>query len=737
MKRWLQLLLLAAVALPLLVPSSASAHAALISSDPVANAFLKAPPQLFTMNFNEPLDTRSSSVQLLSAGGQPLSVGEAQFSNGNRTMSAAPLSLEPGVYSIVWINVSTIDGHPIRGSIPFTILNADGTLPAGQSASGGTGGTDPVALLDATAVRALTLLMLILVVAGAVVPLLGPPQVVAPLTGKFQAIVLTASGLLLLSTFLSLPGILDTYSNRSLREVLFETPAGGYFVARAGFALLMATIASFMGDAPRRSSGALVAAVVGYLWCFTQTSHAAAASGSGWASSFDIAHGSAATFWLGTVLSLAILVRLSRGRDEFKPLLAKVALLASAMVYLLLATGILGALAQIDTLQKLTSTRYGVTLLVKVGLMVPLLAVAFYNAQRGRLNALQPGEERSRFFVRGAVLEVGLGIVVVGAAALLTQSVVPRSIAPGGTGGTQVVQAASVDVSFQAAPNVVGVNSFRVDLEADGKKVEAERVRLTFTPEGDGIGAPISLILEPAGAGTFLGSGAYLTTPGPWKVDIELRRADAPDSSTPVRLVPSSPLPPTSAEAWGNPSAGLDGIQTFSVAVFLLGMAAMYTGVATARFVGDWRIRAGGMVAGLALVGVGLLPLAARVDFSSDEQPPFLVADKLDIRELSLKFTDAGGTVVVGEVANYGNDDAIVRAQIGSEQATLYGGEDCANGGSTPPRETPIELRSATIVKLVPAGCRIEVASRVSEPTEVILRLKSGREIHEPVEGAN
>jgi hypothetical protein len=115
------------------------------------------------------------------------------------------------------------------------------------------------------------------------------------------------------------------------------------------------------------------------------------------------------------------------------------------------------------------------------------------------------------------------------------------------------------------------------------------------------------------------------------------------------------------------------------------------------------------MVAGLALVGVGLLPLAARVDFSSDEQPPFLVADKLDIRELSLKFTDAGGT----------------------------GGEDCANGGSTPPRETPIELRSATIVKLVPAGCRIEVASRVSEPTEVILRLKSGREIHEPVEGAN
>ena len=114
-----------------------------------------------------------------------------------------------------------------------------------------------------------------------------------------------------------------------------------------------------------------------------------------------------------------------------------------------------------------------------------------------------------------------------------------------------------------------------------------------------------------------------------------------------------------------------------------------------------------------------------------------MIADKLDIRELSLQFTDAGGTVVVGEVANYGNDDAIVRAQIGSQQATLYGGKDCADGGSNPPPETPIELRSATIVKLVPAGCRIEVASRVSEPTEVILNLKSGREIHEPVEGAN
>ncbi|MGE3075165.1 MAG: copper resistance CopC/CopD family protein [Dehalococcoidia bacterium] len=735
MKRLLHLLLLAVVGLPLLVPGSASAHAALISSDPVANAFLKAPPQLFTMNFNEPLDTRSSTVQLLSAGGQPLSVGAAQFSNGNRTMSATPPKLDPGVYSIVWINVSTIDGHPIRGSIPFTILNSDGTLPAGQSASGGTGGTDPAALLDATVVRALTLLCLILVIAGVVVPLLGPRELVSPFIGKFQAIVLTASGLLLLSTSLSLPGILDTYSNRSFREVLFETPAGGYFIARAGLALLMAAVASFMAEAPRRASGALVAAVVGYLWCFTQTSHAAAASGSGWAISFDIAHGAAATIWLGTVLSLVVLARLSRGNPEFKPLLSKVALLASAMVYLLLATGVLGALAQIDTLDKLTSTRYGVTLLVKIGLIAPLLAIALYNAQRGRLKTLGPGSA-SRSFVRSGTLEVAMGILVVGAAALLTQSVVPRSIAPGGTGGTQVVQAGGVDVSFQAAPNVVGINSFRVDLEADGTKVEAERVRLTFTPEADG-GAPISLILEPAGPGTFLGSGAYLTTPGPWNVDIELRRADAPDSSTPVRLVPSSPLPPTSADAWGNPSAGLDGIQTFSVAVFLLGLAAMYTGVAAARFAGDWRIRAGGMVAGLAVVGVGLVPLAARVDFSSDEQAPFLIADKLDIRDLSLKFTDGGGTVVVGEVANYGNDDAIVRAQIGSERATLYGGADCANGGSDTPPETPIELRSATVVKLDPDGCRIEVASRVSQPTEVILNLKSGREIHEPVEGAN
>lgn len=732
MKRWLQLLLLAAVALPLLVTSSASAHAALISSDPVANAFLKAPPQVFTMNFNEPLDTRSSSVQLLSAGGQPLSVGAAQFSNGNRTMFATPPRLDPGVYSIVWINVSTIDGHPIRGSIPFTILNADGTLPAGQSASGGTGGTDPAALADATVVRALTLLLLILVVAGAVVPLLGPPQVVSPLTGKFQAIVLTASGLLLLSTFLSLPGILDTYSNRSLREVLLETPAGGYFVARAGLALLMATIASFLGDAPRRASGALIAAVIGYLWCFTQTSHAAAASGSGWASSFDIVHGSAATIWLGTVLSLAILIRLSHGRKEFRPLLAKVALLASGMVYLLLATGILGALAQIDTLEKLTSTRYGITLLVKIGLIAPLLAVALFNAQRGRRNALEPDVEPSRRFVRSATLEVVLGIVVVGAAALLTQSVVPRSIAPGGTGGTQVVQAGDVDVSFQAAPNVVGINSFRVDLETDGQKVEAERVRLTFTPEGDGIGAPISLILESAGRGTFLGSGAYLTTPGPWNVDIELRRADSPDSSTPVRLVPSSPLPPTSAEAWGNPSAGLDGVQTFSVAVFLLGMAAMYTGVAAARFVGDWRIRAGGVVAGVALIGIGALPLAAPWDFAAEDRPPLIVADKLDIRRLALESNGNGGTIVVGELANYGNDDSIVRAQVGTLQGTLYGGADCAA-----PAGGPIELRSAAVTKLENGGCRIEVQGSVSMPTEIVLRLKSGREIHEPIGGAN
>ena len=40
-------------------------------------------------------------------------------------------TLEPGLYTVEFSNVSSVDGHPWSGIIQFIILNPDGTVPPG------------------------------------------------------------------------------------------------------------------------------------------------------------------------------------------------------------------------------------------------------------------------------------------------------------------------------------------------------------------------------------------------------------------------------------------------------------------------------------------------------------------------------------------------------------------------------------------------------------------------------
>ena len=731
MKRLLALAAVVALAAAVIRPESAQAHAALISSEPVSNAFLKEAPASLVMRFNEPLDTRASGVQLLAATGTPLTVSSPQFTDGNRTMTVTPPALPPGVYAVIWLNVSTIDGHPISGTVPFTVLNADGTLPSGQTASGNLGDADPTAPLDSTSVRAVTLLALILVVASVAVVLLAPAPAIGPYLVKLRLFCLLASGLLLGGTLLSLPGIRDTYSGRSFSDLLTGTPAGGYFVARMGLTLLIAVTATFLVESPRRAASAALASVAVYLWCFTATSHAAAASGSGWAMAFDVTHAFAATLWLGAVLSLGVLLRFRRGAPELGPVLPRMALLASACVYLILGTGVMSSLAQIDSLGKLTDTNYGVVLLLKLGLAIPLLAVAGYNARWGR-RAIIDGSLSSQRFVRSASLEVGAGLLVVLGAAVLTQSVVPRSIAATSDSGVQSVTVQGLTATLQAAPNVVGINSFRVDLEENGQPANADRVRLTFRPPTNP-NAASTIVLESAGGTTFLGSGAYITQSGDWSIDIEVRRPGADDLILPVGLSPQRPPVVTSTARWGNPAAGLEERETLSIGVLVLGMAAMYTGVAAARFLGDRRLRMAGSLGGIALIGA-----AGTIWAFPEDSGTAAVTFQDDPLEVGLRFEagPAGRTLVVGEITN--NSDAadwIVSASFQERDIGVAGALDCSLGSVTATTGMPIPLPAGGTATLRADGCRLELDGAVgAAPGNITVVLNSGRRLRETVE---
>ena len=601
-------IVVAGVALALSNVTPLSAHATLRASDPAENAFLQRAPGAIVLTFTEPIEPRSSSIQVLDAFGQLVETPPATV-DGVLLSTTLP-RLQPGIYNVLWANVSRIDGHAIRGSYPFTVLNPDGSLPDVTNTVGGlSSDPDPPPLADGIAVRLLSLLGLSLVVAGALVTLLWP-EAPGGLRRNLLRTIHAGTAALLVGTLLNLETIRSAYAGIGLRELVFETQVGGYWLTRFGLALLIAAVAAFFHEAPRRASAAILGAVAVYLWALTATSHAAAVgSGSAWARGIDFLHGVGALTWIGGVVGLAVAARLARSDARWRALMPRFGSLASTMVFLLLATGFLGTLVQVDETSKLWETRYGVVLLVKLALIAPLLAVAYYNSRggRARLEAGAPGEPRR--FLRFATAEVALGVMVFAAAAVLTQTTNSRSVSLEASAPPFDTTSSFGDLAIRlnVDPNRTGLNTYRVDLATQaGDPVEADRVRLTFRYQEDpGIGAS-SLTLTRAGTGSFLGQGPFMTLEGRWRLEVEIRRPSVDDvvGFFDVRPAGQPVAAATTGSAWTRPTPGLTWNQFGGLVFVITGL-----GFALART----PLRAFGKEVGWAASGVTMLGFGVGV----------------------------------------------------------------------------------------------------------------------------
>lgn len=112
----------------------ASAHAALISSDPADGASLTVGPSKVTLTFNEPMQESFPSLTVVGPDEHYWQSGEATVTG--RTMSAPVSELGPtGVYTINY-RVTSADGHPVEGRLTFT-LTTEGQGTPGEAVDDG------------------------------------------------------------------------------------------------------------------------------------------------------------------------------------------------------------------------------------------------------------------------------------------------------------------------------------------------------------------------------------------------------------------------------------------------------------------------------------------------------------------------------------------------------------------------------------------------------------------------
>jgi copper transport protein len=543
----------AAIGLCLERSTVAEAHALLVRADPPVNAQVREAPTVLTLYFSEPLERRFSSVRVIDQTGARVDE-RVEFDDADAALMRVILKpVSPGFLSVQWQNVSAVDGHRITGSYPLTVLNADGSVPAGSApeVSEGTAGDDP------NPGRVATKLLLLLggsVLAGALVFV---AMVTASLPGEHgehvrafvEAIAVKAGaialGVLVLAGFgelalqasdigTGITGVLDTRWGERwwVRNLMLLVPAVGLLV---------------MVSAERKSGPAWLAltGMVAYFAVTSSVSHAAAGGGAFWAAASDFVHLLASAVWIG-MLALLLLTFVTVRRtlpsgSRYGVLAAglqRFSLPATVSVALLLFSGTFNSVVEIGRISDLVETGYGRTLLVKLLLLVPLLLIAGANAFLLRPQLVET-EAETRTRNRQALLEhlegqlgktvrweLAIAVAVLAVVALLVQLTPTRGRVEGPSQAAgefvQTEEAEGLAATLVVDPNEPGINTFEVYLA--GAVDVVEDVRLEFAQPGNLLGTsrlPMQLSTPPS---FYVGQGPFLSEAGDWTITINIRR---------------------------------------------------------------------------------------------------------------------------------------------------------------------------------------------------------------------
>jgi len=120
---------LAAVALAFLVvlgaAGAATGHSQLIDSTPKADQTLTEAPADVELEFNEEVDERGAVVMVVDADDENRTAGDVVV-DGRFVRVRLADDLPDGGYEIRWRVVSA-DGHPVSGSVPFSVGDVDRT----------------------------------------------------------------------------------------------------------------------------------------------------------------------------------------------------------------------------------------------------------------------------------------------------------------------------------------------------------------------------------------------------------------------------------------------------------------------------------------------------------------------------------------------------------------------------------------------------------------------------------
>jgi copper transport protein len=514
MVRLLALLFAIAVALS---PGAARAHAALVRADPADGQVLPAAPARVHLSFNEPV--RPLVVRLFEAGGRVLRELAVERHDGT-IMVAMPPDLGTGSHVLSYRVIST-DGHPVAGSLTFSVGEAGGTAVRPIESASGTG-----SLLWLS--RVVLYAGLLIGVGGAffrawLTPDLRDRATTGLLVSALGAGALAASAAPGLQGLDALGRPLADVTSPDIWRAGLDTTYGRTVVA-ALLALAAAAASLVVRDATSRK-GLSLAALVGTGVAFAVSGHASSAPPQWLTRPAILIHGVAIAYWIGALAPLAVLLR--RGEPGILKIVRRFSDIAVPAVAALVITGAVLAWIQVRDPAALLATAYGRILIAKVGLVVALLALAAIN--RFRLTpALGQGRPAERRLSASAVAELVMVASILSLVGLWRFTPPPRVVpieSPAEQPAVAHLHASHAMAEIILDPGRVGPTRARVALSGTSGPIEPKEVTVRLSNKPAGL-EPFERRAIREADGTWVVDGLALPVPGRWAVEVEALISD-------------------------------------------------------------------------------------------------------------------------------------------------------------------------------------------------------------------
>ena len=509
-----RLFALAAMILIGLAPAhTALAHASLISTQPEDGAVLRDPPERFILIFNEPVVPLR--LQLIDRRGQVTPLTDIVQHNMTVIVRPPPGLLDQGTHAVSWRVVSS-DGHPVGGTLIFSVGQSDATTPIREAKP------DPLLNTTIWLVRIAIFIALFFGLGGAVFANWLAPR--RPLPGRAEKLfgALCAAGLLMVPLSVGLQGLdalelpLSALGQANVWLTGFGTSYGTsallafLALAAAWLSLLLRAGAQILALPALAAAGLALAA----------SGHAATASPQWLMRPSVWLHSIAVTLWIGSLWPLAVLLR--GDSTSASVALRRFTFIIPWVLVALLASGTILAVVQLARLQALWTTNYGLILSMKLAAVLAMLALAAAN--RFLLTRKSEASDMAaRRRLRGSIAaEIGLALLIFALVAGWRFTPPPRSIVEEAQSEFVHFHSGSVMADLTLTPGRRGRSEGEIMIrDANYQPITPKGVTLVFSQPASGI-EPLRREAVGIGDARWRVDDVVLPTAGRWRLRIEV-----------------------------------------------------------------------------------------------------------------------------------------------------------------------------------------------------------------------